>query len=384
MKYSVFVFLSFLIFAPLSPASVTCDGIFLSEEQALQTIDTNTDQKVYAIVDLIQKMSEAPNSQSKAEILAHAKQATEELHYDIFAQLSARGLDFKVIESPLMALGDFGFTWQSYEILSTGTDHLNKVAKSLKKQIDAQLIYDPIGAELFNANGAFIEAKNAVLISSGALKEWPLNYVVGHEIIHAFFAGSRKNASRFSSETPVNIIFQSKESLNPKAHSQGYTKYMSFEELVTHAYNITMISKAVLKNRMIPGVIGNQDFLNNAVSVLIAVSENAKQSAEMGLAMLLSGKETSLEKKNGLNYISLRKEDSSFEISVFLPELKTKGPDIDARSYMKNELEKALKIANFNLQFFSEASSSSQVTIDAVKASNFRSSQQGFIKSLNH
>lgn len=362
--------------------SKMCESLF----SAVATVPLVSNEKisstVFSLLDLVEKQSKESDANQKTALSLEIDLLVKTISASTERLLADEGISYQAVDAAPMFTGLLQLQWPSYKISPEGNSHFNRLAKRLDRTLETSIIYDPIGLELTGGNGAFISEYNALYVSSLSLTAWPLNYVVSHEIRHAYFNGVRRGKVTYLDGAPVHIVFQSKESINPMAMNQGYTRYASFEELITHAHNIEMISRATIQNRKIPGVIGNQMFLNNSVMIMLAISENTIFASDRAHALLESGEPISIQRVHSQNQLVVKSQDESFQLSVFVNDADLAKKDFDQVRYFKNQLDRAKKLAAFNLNYFPEAKSSEVLPVDPLNASTFRASQRAFLRNL--
>ncbi|NJL24441.1 MAG: hypothetical protein HC902_04260 [Calothrix sp. SM1_5_4] len=150
---------------------------------------------------------------------------------------------------------------------------------------------------------------------------------------------------------PVNMLFDSRTPIEPAAPIAVYGTHMSYEEMITHAFNIRRVAEATLKNEVIPGVIGNRGFLDASILKMISISMNARKASTLALEALNLDSIT-LDSTTKKYTQLLINGGSGLTIYLFIPpgiDTSDQGALVD---YARTELKRSIELADFNIKYF--------------------------------
>ncbi|MNS63661.1 hypothetical protein D3C72_967620 [compost metagenome] len=353
---------------PNAFGQVSCRTI-LTAPRELQ-IDLKVDDYDLAVMEFTKLMgTRLPTV--KAELIAQLKIADSKVE----AALTERGIRFETTPQII----DKELQLNQFVILPEGNHALNKMAASLKKY-GINVSYHPFGNRLNGFVAAYDPNTMTLMISRNAIMK-RIGEDEAHEIIHALLSAQEDGKFDFMPKAPVLIMMTSKSGIN----SHGtYAKLMSYQELVTYAYNISnsgrVISKITAKKNVTPEDAQTRQTLLenffNTRSIFLKVSRNAVVASTEGLALFAQGHKELIE-KNGKDYMKIESPDGDFKLEIFIP----KDQLLQADAYATKQLNQSLKLANFNLDYFESLERLSES--DALlKVRQFKEVQKKFIKSL--
>jgi hypothetical protein len=324
----------------------------------LSTVSANAqDSKSYAqsLMTALDKYEEAPSAEAKSE----AKLQVEFFMIDYSAKLQEMKIQYDMAESR-DAAGDYH--WGMFVIKPEGKHPLNLLAQSLKRKIGVRVAYDPIYLTKNRGTSAvFYSVTNTLLLSHEAIQTGKVTLNEGHEIIHAHFFAQQQGRISYIPKAPVFI-----EMFAAPGFLSGidiYTTYLSFEELVTYAYNIEGDAHA-----------NNAGFVNGRVNQLMQISGRVLEAVDKAMDLYVDNK-FAIEMRNGQENLVFRSD--FFALAVVMPkELKTK-PQIVAYKFMQD----AKALAEFNMKYF-EGYEKMKPEVLIEKGRKFKGQQKKFIEAL--
>jgi hypothetical protein len=213
-----------------SLAAESCEGLFTPPMQ-ITTLESS------AVFTLLSQYYKAPTAAGKT--MAEAK--LKALESSIREALNERGLTF---EERSFNNGTLDIHWTEFEISTKGTHPLNKAARSLNKKLGTVMVFNPLANMEYNFTASFRWMENKLMISREAVFQY-FTHIDAHEVIHAHFLAQRLGKIKFLPKAPVGIHMESRTSLDGR--NGLYSHFMSFEELVTYAYDVTYSAKQTLK-----------------------------------------------------------------------------------------------------------------------------------------
>lgn len=262
----------------------------------------------------------------------------------------------------------------TFEILPQGPHWLNKMAKELKEKAGVTTAFTAITKTLENLEASYDKHLKTINLSTSVLYKKHAGDAEIHETMHAFFHATREGLLTFMPKAPVHIDFHAQRGIDPQAKKAVYQKYMSFEEIVTYAYNISYPAIQLLKG--VPSA-RSLDQLERRIQSLLQVSRNAEIAAARGISLLQQGNKFVINVGSD-NYMMLGKQgpDTYLEVS-----LKPMPKDTTPEQYVLTQLQNAQKLAEFNQKYFADKDQwSPQLSLE--KARDFRNAQRDFIESL--
>lgn len=358
-------------------------SLYVSYANAQQNASTQLSNQ---ISEKLFKLIESNDVSEKAQLNKEIE-ALKPLYYQATTDfLNDKNIDFDFVELPTAVQDSYSkslgldFGWKYFKLKTNTKSPLNTKALQLNNIDTLQVVYDPIMLLLIGAGGAYVVSNdssvNTLYISDASVLYGKPDYITQHEIIHFMFESFRRGKINFMVEAPVHMTFQSQNPIQPKAPMQIYNFFMSYEEMITHAFNIRKVAEATLNNETIPYVVGNQEFLDDSVRKLISISMNALEASHKALSIL--NRDTIIIDDTTKKFKQLIISNSDdFSFSLFLPAHIDVSNKNEILAYAKKEIEKSIKLANFNIHYFSKSKNT-----DLGLAQAFMAQQTLFIKGL--
>lgn len=368
MKLLLSLFFSFYIFSVNAQELSSADLAYKISDKVFRSADS-----------VFPNLTKDLNDEIDA-LLPKYYQATSKL-------LKEKNIDFDLVEYPESIRTSYSESfkltsvWKHFKLKKNNVSSLNTKALQLNRIDILQVVYDPILLNLVGGNGAYAENKdsdlNTLFISESSIQTGVPDYITQHEIIHYMFESNRRGKTSFMTEAPVNITFTSQNPIQPNAPRQIYSTFMSYEEMITHAFNIKKVAEAVVKNEPIHGVTGAKSFLDESVLKLVSISMNALESSSKALN-ILSADNITIDNESKKYPLLVISTSTDFSVSLFIPSKLDITNKTDVLDYAKKELEKSIQLAQFNINYFKDK----KADVDIDKARVFMSKQTLFIKSL--
>lgn len=359
MKYGALhlIAISFFFGSVSAPAAESCQSVFLNPG-ILSLTRADYDPVINTFVQYAQTQSPLIRT------LAIAHLRTVEKH--VASVLREQKIAFEIVrnEDPLID----GIDFYQFIILPEGTHNLNKMAASLQKKTGVRLAFNPLFNKLAGFVASFYSVNKTLYVSQEAILG-QADSNLGHEAIHAHFWASKKGVIEFLPKAPVRIEMTSAKGIRK---SSGYSRYMSFEEMMTYAFNISYTGRQLQKTND----VGTAQLIRGLIQQLQEVSENSLLSSVKGQELIAKQSYTVIE-KDSMNFLVAESADKEFKLQIFIP----KGHVENAKNYALLQLENAMKLAHFNQRYFGSLANKSESEI-LTSSRAFRGEQKKFILSL--
>lgn len=259
--------------------------------------------------------------------------------------------------------------WKHVRISREGPDPLNRFAASVFAKMDGvQLYYDLVSAMFMGFNASYLDDLKIIQLSDYVFRDLRFaDSSIAHELIHVAFDMSRKGLRPFMLNAPVQVYVQSQDVINPKAKFRAYEQNLPYEEMIAFAYNIMWRAKDYSDAK--PDARDRaKALLAGQIEAFIAISENTTASSHKAQG-LLAEKKFKLDLYNGLRIIVI--SNARFSMKIYLPK---EVSDDQAPQYAQQILERAVRLAQFNLDYFAK-----YPEFDFEKAGAIRTEQKKFI-----
>lgn len=249
---------------------------------------------------------------------------------------------------------------------------LNRYALGLKKLNAVQLAYSPF--QLSRQAGAMYSPQMKTLyLHREALfkKSFVSKSMTPHEIKHALFDAERSHEKTNSViQYPVHLNFKSKIK-----STDLYGSFFSFEELVAYAYSIT----AVAKDYKMFNTDAESIRYYKTLLAIQKLSIAAKDVVDRALKFVEVSDPFKVQFFADSVEIQINETDT---LTLLVPARdKARYSEVDFDyEYVKNELIKARKLAEFNLKYIKDAQSSGSAV---TRMTWFRAAQVEFVENLN-
>lgn len=238
--------------------------------------------------------------------------------------------------------------------------------------------------EIIGGLGTFVEhpGRSMLILSTDSVFCDSIeNHTNGHEMIHLKFWAYRKGLKPdFLPKAPVHASYQTEQAINPSATIGIYQHYMSFEELVTFAFNVSRKAEGLAAAPSDERVASELRF---EIKKMRVVSENTILASEKALIALKthSAQRISYPGQLSGDFFEITKSGSTgFSLQIFLSSEEQKQCGADCRSVLEEKLAHTIKLAKFNLAYFSEESFIDESILR--KLTRFEHEQLTFIENL--
>lgn len=213
------------------------DGLVLSIKDLYYFERSQVTERIKKSVENpLGNFGEIPKLENKVEFMQYLKAVenhlmNQNMDFEIFGQ----GVDVGFIISPHSKKGS----------------KLNNLAAAVYEKFDeAKVVFYPSAIKKENASGMFSPSKNTIYISHESVVTAKVDYVVVHELMHANLFNRYLMEGKFS---PFH------GDITPLAGKKlsglsAYEKYVSLEEVATHALNVHMAGKKLWLNWEMPRI----------------------------------------------------------------------------------------------------------------------------------
>lgn len=275
------------------------------------------------------------------------------------------------------AFGSLEITY--FRILPDSNSRIGKLATRLNRDFGVKVVYAPLLLELIGGKGAFIEMPSSpllVITNDTIFLDSLENLTNAHEMMHMKFWAFRKGLSQDDLlRAPVHISYQSEVAINPEAKFSIYQEFMSFEELATFALNVANVARQITRFDSASSQVRSE--LLHEIEKLKVVSENALVAVEKALEILKWKSAESMDYPGRIKGQYFEIADSGFSFRVFLPAPVVRKCRPDCGGAIRNEIQRARRLAEFNRRYFDSEASSPEETW--LKAKDFQERQNQFI-----